>query len=610
LSVDDTPPLLPLFDDSRRLPGPNRWQAGPAVVLTPLGPLARSRTAHAAWARAVVAVAAALGWPPPQPQAHRHRVGESDESATLALAAPPRALFAACSLNEWAWEQASASAAADGEDTPAGFVREHAWREAGAATAGLAQAAAQERSRPLERLLDAAAAHGLPAFEDDDTLSVGTGTGSRSWPRAALPMALDLPWPELHARVPIALVTGSNGKTTTTRLLAAMARAAGHVEGISGTDGVRVGGEWLERGDWSGPAGARRVLRDRRCTAALLETARGGIARRGLAVERADVAIVTHVSADHFGEFGIHSLQDLAETKLVVARAVAETGLLVLGGHDAVLLAVADRLPHAAGARRALFALDADEPSLQVLRTRGGSTCGRDARGHLVVHHQGIEHDLGDTRHMPLAAGGAAPYNIENLAAAALAALAGMQMPPGAVREVLHRFGAQPADNPGRLERWQHAASGAAVLIDYAHNPDGLAKLLAVARAQIGPSGGRLLLLLGQAGNRDDAAIVELAQVAAAAAPDRVVVKELPGMLRGRAPGEVPTLLLRALSEAGLPAARCELGGDEDRAAPRVLAAARAGDVVVLPIHGTAGREAVAAALLPAVLPAPASGAP
>jgi UDP-N-acetylmuramyl tripeptide synthase len=594
--------LKPLFDDSRRLPGPNRWRAGSAVVLTPLGPLARSRTAHASWAREVAALANALGWPDAQPRAHRHQAGQADESATLVFAAPANALFAACSLNEWAWEQASAMAAAAGTDVPVGFAREHSWRDANAALQGLRAAVEHERSRPLERLVAAAAERGLPVFDDDEALSIGTGTGSRTWPRAALPLPMDVPWSVLHARVPIALVTGSNGKTTTTRLLAAMARAAGHVEGVSGTGGVRVGEELLDTGDWSGPAGARRVLRDPRCTCALLETARGGIARRGLAVAQADVAVVTHVSADHFGEYGIHSLQDLAEVKLVVARAVAATGLLVLGGHDAVLLAVADRLPHAAQARRALFALDHDEPALAALRAAGGSTCGRDAAGRLVLFHEGVLHELGDTREMPLAAGGAAPYNIENLAAAALAAHAGLKLPLDAVREVLMRFGAQPADNPGRLERWQHATSGATVLIDYAHNPDGLAKLLAVARATLAaqPAAGRLLLLLGQAGNRDDAAIAELAHVAAAASPDVVLVKELGSMLRGRVPGEVPALLLKALAEAGLHGEpRVRFASEEADAALAMLAEAQTSDVVVLPIHADGTRAVLADVLLP-----------
>jgi UDP-N-acetylmuramyl tripeptide synthase len=130
------------------------------------------------------------------------------------------------------------------------------------------------------------------------------------------------------------------------------------------------------------------------------------------------------------------------------------------------------------------------------------------------------------------------------------------------------------------------------VLIDYAHNPDGLARLLAVARAL---PHRRLLLLLGQAGNRSDAAIGELARTAAAARPDLVIVKELPAMLRGRAAGEVPALLLRGLHDAGLTAERVAFGGDEPAAAARLLDAAQAGDMVVLALHSAAGRAAARA---------------
>jgi UDP-N-acetylmuramyl tripeptide synthase len=328
------------------------------------------------------------------------------------------------------------------------------------------------------------------------------------------------------------------------------------------------------------------VLRDPRVTLAVLETARGGLARRGLAVAQADAAIVTNISADHFGEYGIHSVADLAELKLVVARAVSKRGVLVLNADDAVLMAAAERLPHAAAARRALFAAGAQQAALAALRGRGGSTCGA-SDGRLLLHHAARTHDLGAVAELPLAFGGAAGYNLMNLAAAALAAVVGLGLPIDAVRATLQSFGRDPRDNPGRLER--HTYRGATVLIDYAHNPDGLARLLAVARALPHQ---RLLLLLGQAGNRDNAAIADLARAAAAAKPDLVMVKELPRMLRGRPPGDVPTLLQHALVEAGLDASRVRFGGDEAEAGAALLDVAREGDVVVLPVHSDDGRAA------------------
>jgi UDP-N-acetylmuramyl tripeptide synthase len=203
----------------------------------------------------------------------------------------------------------------------------------------------------------------------------------------------------------------------------------------------------------------------------------------------------------------------------------------------------------------------------------------------LILGAAGREHDLGAIDELPLTVAGAAPYNIANLAAASLAAAA-LHLPLAAIIGTVQRFGASPQDNPGRLERWRYR--GAIVLIDYAHNPDALAKLLRVARA-LRPR--QLGLLLGQAGNRDDAAIADLAVTAARFAPDRVILKELPLMLRGRTPGEVPALLERALTAAGMAAQRIEREPDEEMAARRLLDSAEAGDVIVLPIHTRAVRE-------------------
>ena len=570
---DDPSAALHAFDDSRRLTGANRYYPLPAVVLVPRGPAADDGAAHGRWIALVLSLASALGWEEPLPRVHAHAAG-----VMLAFAAPPDLLFTATEVNEWAWERA---AAAHPRQAECGFEPAHPARDD--AVAHFTARAAAERSRPLARLVAAAAWRGVPLLDDDDCVSVGEGAGSVLFARAALPLAMDLPWPQLHA-VPKVLITGSNGKTTTTRLLAAMAAAAGHVAGFCSTEGVVIGGQTVLAGDYAGPAGARAVLRHPAVTVALLETARGGILRRGLAMQRADVAIVTNVSADHLGEYGIDTLADIARTKLVLAHALGGQGHLVLNGQDETLLRTAVMQRHAAAAPWALFARDHDAPLPQALRARGGSTCGALA-GRLLLSLAGVEHDLGAIADMPLTLDGAAAFQIENLAAAALtAALLGW--PLDAVRATLLRFGASPQDNPGRLQRWQHR--GATVLMDYAHNPDGLAQLLTVARA-LQPH--RLGLLLGQAGNRSDQAITELARTAAGFSPDRVMVKELPAMLRGRPPGEVPAIIEAALLSAGLAPERLLHEPDEETAAMALLAWARPGDLVVLPVHTAAVRE-------------------
>ena len=558
------------FADSRRLTGPNRYFAGPAATLTPLGQAATDPSALEDWATRVRAVSSALGWPDPMPLIER-RTAET----IVAFKAPRDAQLTATDLNEWAWERAAARAGESSFDLAQNLGDDP--------VAVLAARASQERRPDLNALRTAASDHRLPLFEDDDGVSIGAGTGSRSWPRQALPAPGAVPFGALHD-IPTALVAGSNGKTTTVRLLAAMAAAAGFTTGYCCTEGVFVAGQAVALGDYSGPDGARTVLRHPKVQFAVLETARGGILRRGLAVERADVAVVTNIQADHLGEYGIESADDLAETKLVVARAVCRGGTLVLNADDARLMAAATRLPHAAAAQAALFALEWAHPALVALRARGGSTCAvRD--GELVLHHAGQEWVLGEVVALPLTLDGAASYNVANLAAAALAGAA-IGLPPAAIANTVRSFGAVPRDNPGRLERFRH--HGAQILIDFAHNPDALDQLLRTARA-LRPQ--RLCLLLGQAGNRGDDAIAELARTAAGFEPDFVLIKELPRVLRGRQLGEVPALIKDALLKAGVPAERIRTEPDEETAARRLLDEAKSGDVIVLPVHTREVRE-------------------
>ena len=224
------------------------------------------------------------------------------------------------------------------------------------------RACARYRGRPVAR---------LPYLLDDDALTLGAGAGGHSWPLAELPEPAAVDWPALRA-IPTALVTGTNGKTTVVRLLAACAKAAGLTTGYCCTDGVFVAGEALGTGDYSGPAGARRVLRDAHVEAAILETARGGILRRGLAVARADVAVITSIAADHFGEYGVHDLEALVDVKLAVARALDANGLLVVNADNALL---ARRAPES-GKPLGWFAQDADSPLLVAHRRGGGATAG------------------------------------------------------------------------------------------------------------------------------------------------------------------------------------------------------------------------------------------
>ena len=538
-------------------------------------------TLHA-WERRVRLARRELRWPEAPERVVIHLTG-----ASLALAAPVDQLYAATEVNEWALAASIAEHdPARTESLIAALALEQpeeteppVLEEAGALLR-LRRRAAREANPRLRALVEGAARRGLPWLGDDEVLTLGAGAGSHSWPLSELPDPPMVNWPALRA-IPTALVTGTNGKTTVVRLLAACARAAGHASGYSCTDGVFVDGLALGTGDYSGPAGARRVLRDARVEAAVLETARGGILRRGLAVARANVAVITSITADHFGEFGVHDLDALVDVKLAVARAIDRNGVLVVNADDPVLV----RAAPSAGKPIGWFAQDADHPLLAAHRNSGGATAGV-RHGRLLLTWQGREHDLGAIAAMPLAAGGHSHFNVANLASAAIGA-AGLGILPATIAAVFGRFGEDPADNAGRLMRYE--LGGLNLIVDFAHNPAALSGLADFAQHL--RAGGRLALLLGQAGNREDSDIDRLAAVAASTRPDLVVVKELTGYLRGRDRGEVPALLRRALARAGVAEGTIADAPDEDAAVRLALAWARAGDVLVLPLHSREGRS-------------------
>ncbi|HET7204413.1 MAG TPA: Mur ligase family protein, partial [Steroidobacteraceae bacterium] len=357
------------------------------------------------WRTRVARARARLGWPAALPLVARRHAG----GASLALAAPADQLFTATEVNEWAlcatlqacdpgrWrrtEQALVTTAREQAANPADL--DEPVLEERAAFARFERLAAAERRPDLIALIAEAEAHATLHVVDERQLTLGAGVGSRSWALDALPADDEVPWPQLR-NIPIAAVTGSNGKTTTVRLVAACVRAHGWRDGFCCTDGVFAANALVEPGDYSGPAGTRRVLRDATVQAAVLEMARGGILRRGLAIGRADVAVVTNLSDDHFGEYGIDDLDGLAQAKLTVAHLVAGRGLLVLNADDDVLRRKAATLPERLqGALPTFgwFALDFDRQDLRQHRAGGGATCGvRNDR--LRLAWQGREYDLG-----------------------------------------------------------------------------------------------------------------------------------------------------------------------------------------------------------------------
>jgi cyanophycin synthetase len=597
--------MLP-FEDSRRLMGGNLYFATPGAVLEVIGaPIDDALIAD--WRSRVARATAPFDWPRRDTVARRHAGG-----VALAIAAPLDQLWLATEINEWAlcsalferdpvrWHGLESLLVAQAIDTDMPTAADPPVLEKSAALARFARLSVLESRPALRALLEVATARGLPHVIDDTEVTLGAGAGAQTFSLQALPAVSEVSWQSLHD-IPTVVVTGSNGKTTTVRLLAACARAQGWHAAYNCTDGVFLDAEALALGDYSGPAGARMVLREPRTEAAILETARGGILRRGIAMSRAHAAIVTNVSPDHFGEYGIHDLTGLADVKISVAAAVGPDGLLVLNADDPELRRQAAQLPlrFAQVPPLGWFSVAGDGTALNDVAPSGTSTC-TVHQGRLHLIHKGEHFDLGSIADMPLSMGGVATYNIGNMAAAALGAIA-LGVEATTIAAVLARFGADLSDNPGRLMRFN--VGGVTVLLDYAHNPDGLRGFLTVA-SHLRASGSRLGLLLGQAGNRKDEDIQELARVAAAFHPDLVVVKEDEAHLRGRSAAEVPRIIRAELLQLGLSEQSLPLAHNEVEAVRLALQWAKPGDVLALPIHSNEARATVVQLLRTTASPA------
>jgi cyanophycin synthetase len=530
--------------------------AGAVVDVTLPGSRAEGDRIVAAWRAQARRILDALGWGTEELHELRFPGG-----ASLAFTAPADVLYAATEINEWAWD--AALSVLSGLAAP----------PIEPALATLSARIARERNPRLLAIRDAARRHGTQLFVDNQVVSAGEGTGSIAWPVGRLPDPEQVPWERVHD-VPVALVTGSNGKTTTVRLLAAILAAAGRVTGYTCTDGVFAAGEALARGDYAGPEGARMLLRDSRVETAVLETARGGLLRRGLAVERAEVAIVTNVAEDHFGEFGVYDLAALADAKLVVARAVGTSGGLVLNADDLSLVEAAPRL----AAPIVWFAFDRGNRVVVRHLAAGGDACvvERDA---FVVLRGGREETVAAVAAAPITFGGGARHNVAN-ALAAIAAAAVLKVPGETIGRGLIGFQGSAVDNPGRANLYE--VGGVRVVVDFAHNPPGMAALADIAAAL---PARRRLVAIGQAGDRDDDAIRELARAAFALRPDHVIVKEMEKYRRGRAPGEVPRLLGGELRRLGLPDSAVSNAPDDLGALHQALGWAREGDLLLLTVH-------------------------
>ena len=514
-----------ILDDCRRLTGPSLvWDKTGAILDCRVTDFYDDQIL-VCWYHHLRDLLETIGW---QDRAYTHR--QFDNGFNLLLEAPLDQLYTATRVLEVNWYLSSCELLSL-EAEPVGPLIE-----------SIREEMQRERNPDLIALQQQAMLHRVDFLADDDQVSIGHGQGSLSWPLAEIPDSDDIPWATVHD-VPVALVTGTNGKSTSVRLLDCIAKAAGQISGVTSTDFVRVGDDVLDQGDYSGPGGARLLLRDRRLEVAFLEIARGGILRRGLPLRGARAALITNVGRDHLGQYGVNTLEALIEAKFVVRKALTDAGVLVLNADDD---GIVDYMSSQVQSRVCWFSLDKNHALIrrQIVENKACCFCDENQ----LVYFDGVNRQpVCAFDEMPMTLGGAAIHNVRN-ALGALGVAAAMGYSIDTIRRGLIAFRSDDGDNPGRLNLIE-LSNGARAIIDFAHNAHSVD---AVAETVGRMSARQKWVLFSSAGDRSDDEICAIAKGVCSLKPDYVVLAEIEHYLRGRAPGEVSEILLKACLREGL----------------------------------------------------------
>ncbi|NET48174.1 MAG: cyanophycin synthetase [Merismopedia sp. SIO2A8] len=342
--------------------------------------------------------------------------------------------------------------------------------------------------------------------------------------------------PGTPTRIPIVAITGTNGKTTTTRLTAHIFRQTQATVGFTTTDGIYIGDYLVEKGDTTGPQSAQVILQDPTVDIAVLETARGGLLRSGLAFKQCDVGVVLNVAADHLGIGDINTVDDLAHLKSVVAETARPSGYVVLNADDERVVAMAKRVQ----AQVAYFSMDPNNPIVRNHTQQGGLAAIYE-NGYLSILKRDWLLRIEKAELVPLTMGGRAPFMIANALAASLTAFVqGVQIEH--IRAALHSFRASAQQTPGRMNLFNLGRYHA--LVDYAHNPASYEAVGGFVKNWPGASIG----VIGGPGDRRDEDFVELGSLGAQIF-DTIIIKE-DDDTRGRPRGEAAALILEGVQQA------------------------------------------------------------
>jgi cyanophycin synthetase len=390
-------------------------------------------------------------------------------------------------------------------------------------------------------------------------------------PRNVAAPILDMLYPPGEpSTIPVIAVTGTNGKTTTARLLAHLFRHTDRTVGLATTDGVYLNNRLVMEGDMTGPFSANIILSNATVDVAVLETARGGILRAGLGFDECDVGVVLNVTSDHLGLRGIHTVEQLADVKSVVPAVVRREGHAVLNADDPLVYAMRDRSPGDV----VLFSVASEGENEEVAEhiSRNGIATLIDGDT-FVIRRGRLRIPIAGVREVPLMMGGTARFQRGNvLAAIGTAYVQGVRYDD--IRAGLLSFFPSPSMTPGRLNLIR--VEGGRVLIDYAHNAAAVAGLMEMVREL---PARRRIGVLAAPGDRRDEDIRAVGRLAADL--DYLIVKEDDDR-RGRRPGETAQLIVEGLREAGVPPDRIETVHSELDAVERAVSMLETNDVAIV----------------------------
>jgi cyanophycin synthetase len=398
---------------------------------------------------------------------------------------------------------------------------------------------------------------------------------SEGKPRDVAEPVIDMLFPEgSQCRIPIAAITGTNGKTTTSRMLSHVLKMAGHTVGTTSTDGVYIDGRLTVSGDMTGPTAAQMVLRDPSVDAAVLETARGGLLRSGLGYRSSNVSACLNVAADHLGMKGVETIEDLAEVKRVVVE-VAEDAA-VLNADDPLCLQMAD---YCKAEKLCYVTMNRNHPLVREHIKAGGTALVLEhgINGNMITLYDEHGHNIPLlwTHLIPATLEGRALHNVQNaMFAAALAYHMGIDLED--IRHGLRTFDSTFFQSPGRLNVYDKLPFR--VILDYAHNPAAVTMVCGVVdRFEVS---GRKIVVLTMPGDRRDEDIREVASIAAGHFDHYICRRD--DNLRGRSPREVPEMLRDGLVAGGVDPDSIEIFEGEEEANNAALSMARSGDLLLL----------------------------